>query len=130
VKEDKEIDMSDSFFGFDTTLPPLNVDQSTGLRTGEQQDETEEEEVERKIKDFSLESGENFEDYEQNIDLDQLEEEADDLNDETFGNVGDIGQDFDFTESTAKIVDTIKKRGGNLCWSTGKHHVRQRRGTI
>lgn len=109
MKEDKEIDMSDSFFGFDTTLPPLNVDQSTGLRTGEQQDETEEEEVERKIKDFSLESGENFEDYEQNIDLDQLEEEADDLNDETFGNVGDIGQDFDFTESTAKIVDTIKK---------------------
>ncbi|CAG8753529.1 15220_t:CDS:1, partial [Gigaspora rosea] len=79
--------MSDSFFGFDTTLPPLNVDQSAGLsRTGEQQDETEEEEVERKIKDFSLESGEDFEDYGQNIDLDQLEEEADDLNDETFGN--------------------------------------------
>ncbi|CAG8663975.1 25078_t:CDS:2, partial [Racocetra persica] len=105
--------MSDSFFGFDTTLPPLNSDQLTGVgRTGEQEEETEEEEVERKIKDFTLDSREDFEvyDYEQNFDLGaQLEETGDDLNAETFGDVGDVDQDFDFTGSTAKIVYTIKK---------------------
>ncbi|CAG8513237.1 1066_t:CDS:2 [Funneliformis mosseae] len=102
--------MSDSFFGFDTTLPPLNSDQLTGLEgnTGEQNDETEEEDFERKFKEFSLHPGEDvgaFDD-EQNFDLSaQLVETGDDLNDETFGNVG---QDFDFMESTAKM-DSIQK---------------------
>ncbi|CAI2184272.1 2899_t:CDS:10, partial [Funneliformis geosporum] len=106
--------MSDSFFGFDTTLPPLNSDQLTGLEenTGGQNDETEEEDLERKFKEFSLLPEEDFRafDDEQNFDLSaQLEETRDDFNDETFGNVGDMGQDFDYMKSTAKIVDTIQK---------------------
>jgi len=88
--------MSNSFFGFDTTLPPLNSDQLTGLEgnTCGQKDETEEEDLEKKFKEFSLISGGDFGvfDVEQNFDLSgQLEEAGDDLNDETFGNVGDVG---------------------------------------
>ncbi|CAB4420250.1 unnamed protein product [Rhizophagus irregularis] len=106
--------MSDSFFGFDTTLPPIDSDQLNGLgeNNGGQKDEIEEEELERKLKDITLISGEDFGVYddEQNFDLGtQLEETGDDFNDETFGNVGDIGQDFDYTGSTAKIVGTIQK---------------------
>ncbi|GBB93839.1 hypothetical protein RclHR1_02240011 [Rhizophagus clarus] len=106
--------MSDSFFGFDTTLPPLDSDQLTGLgeTIGGQKDEIEEEELESKFKGISLDSGEDFEVYDDERDfcLDtQLEETGDDYNDETFGQVGDIGQDFDYTESTAKIVNTIQK---------------------
>ena len=88
--------MSDSFFGFDTTLPPLNSDQLTGLgeNIGGQKDETEEEDLERKFKDFSLDLRQDFGvfDDEQNFDLSaQLVETGDDFNDETFGNVGEIG---------------------------------------
>lgn len=88
--------MSDSFFGFDTTLPPLDSDQLNGLgeNNGGQKDEIEEEELGRKFKDITLISGEDYGVYddEQNFDLGtQLEETGDDFNDETFGNVGDIG---------------------------------------
>jgi hypothetical protein len=88
--------MSDSFFGFDTTLPPLDSDQLNGLgeNIGGQKDEIEEEELERKFRNFSLDSGEDFGVYddEQNLYLGaQLEETGDDFNDETFGNVGEIG---------------------------------------
>ncbi|CAG8539119.1 11531_t:CDS:10 [Diversispora eburnea] len=107
--------MSGSFFGFDTTMPPLKSDQLAGLDSNgvsTHHDETEEEELERKIKDFALESEEEFEDfgYEQNFDLGtKLEESGDDMNDETFGVVVDVGKYFDFTESNTKIVDTIQK---------------------
>ena len=79
--------MSGSFFGFDTTLPPLlNSDQLAGLEenTGEVKSETEEEDLEGKLKSFSLDSRENFGgfDDEQNYDLSgQLEETGDDFND-------------------------------------------------
>lgn len=92
--------MSGSFFGFDATIPPLNSDQLTGLDSNgvsKHQDETEEEELERKIKNFSLEPGEEFVDfdYEQNFDLGtQLEESGDDMNEETFGGVVDVGVFF------------------------------------
>ncbi|CAG8520229.1 10080_t:CDS:2 [Acaulospora colombiana] len=83
----------DSFFDFDTTLPPLNSEKFAG--TG-----------------GNHTSGENFEvfDYEQNFDLaNQLEESGDDMNDETFGVTVDMGEEFDFIESTTKIADTIQR---------------------
>jgi hypothetical protein len=88
--------MSDSFFGFDTALPPLNSDQLTGLgeNIGGQKDETEEEDLERKFKDFSLGLRQDFGffDDEQNFDLSaHLVETGDNYNDITFGNDGEIG---------------------------------------
>ena len=84
--------MSDSFFGFETTLP-LNSDLEEN--TCGQNDETGEEDLKKKFKGLSFDP-EDFGDLgdEQNdlIDLlEQLEETRDAYNDETFGNVGDIG---------------------------------------
>ncbi|KAG9293188.1 hypothetical protein G9A89_010525 [Geosiphon pyriformis] len=99
--------MSDSFFGFDTTMPPLNSENLTGLEN------TAEDDLTLKSENLELESVEEFRglDYETSFDPlgDQLEEERDDYNNETFGGELDIDQDFDFTQSNAKIADTIQK---------------------
>jgi hypothetical protein len=84
-----------SFFGFETALPTLDSDQLTGLEenTGGPKDETEEEDLEKKLKDLSFDSeGFGVYDDEQNLDLSKLIETGDDHNDETFGNDVDIGE--------------------------------------
>ncbi|CAG8610096.1 3557_t:CDS:10 [Ambispora leptoticha] len=98
--------MSDSYFGFDTTMPPLNSDQLTAGTA-----EITEDELSKNFEEFALESGQDF-GCDQGFDplADQLVETGDDYNEETFGNdITNIGDDFDFTQSNAKIADTIQK---------------------
>ncbi|KAL1918663.1 uncharacterized protein VTP21DRAFT_2685 [Calcarisporiella thermophila] len=85
--------MTDSFFGFDTSLPPedeirwRNHKRNSGaLASG--------------LEDLTLEDG-NTAGLGDDGDFDEL-------NDETFGDLGDIGKDFDFASNTEKIRDTIE----------------------
>ncbi|CAG8631299.1 2559_t:CDS:10 [Ambispora gerdemannii] len=97
--------MSDSYFGFDTTMPPLNSDQLTAGTA-----EITEDELSKNFEAFALESGQDFGVYGYDPLADQLVETGDDYNEETFGNdITNIGDDFDFTQSNAKIADTIQK---------------------
>ncbi|CAJ0633558.1 14431_t:CDS:2 [Entrophospora sp. SA101] len=97
--------MSDSFFGFDTTMPPLNNEQLAELNSEsiEEKDDNVEE-IEKKFKNWLLQPDQE---YEYNLSS-QLEEAGDELNDLTFGTEVNIGKDFDFFENNTKITDTIK----------------------
>jgi hypothetical protein len=81
--------MSD-FFGFNTTMPGGRQGGRPAMNLEEQQ------ELDRQVQKYALETGEDFEiyDYGETYDnlADDLEETRDDLNDETFGGIqGDEG---------------------------------------
>ncbi|KAF9302994.1 hypothetical protein BGZ74_004512 [Mortierella antarctica] len=74
----------------------------------------EQQELDRQVQKYALETGEDFEiyDYGETYDnlADDLEETRDDLNDETFGGIqGDEGTDFDFVRNTRQIAPALKK---------------------
>ncbi|KAG0036333.1 hypothetical protein BGZ82_004359 [Podila clonocystis] len=74
----------------------------------------EQQELDRQVQKYALETGEDFEiyDYGETYDnlADDLEETRDDLNDETFGGIqGDEGTDFDFARNTRQIAPALKK---------------------
>ncbi|KAI8381526.1 topoisomerase II-associated protein PAT1-domain-containing protein [Radiomyces spectabilis] len=90
--------MGDSFFGFNTKMPPLS--QGELRRLGDNGDRAVEE---TEVFDFDT-LQDTLDDEEQDDGLgDQLIEENDDYNDETFGSGGPIGQDFDFASNTEKF---------------------------
>ncbi|KAF9990122.1 hypothetical protein BGZ75_003449 [Mortierella antarctica] len=98
--------MSD-FFGFNAVMPGRQGGR-VALNLEEQQ------ELDRQVQKYALETGEDFEiyDYGETYDnlADDLEETRDDLNDETFGAVGsDEGTDFDFARNTRQIAPALKK---------------------
>ncbi|KAF8975815.1 hypothetical protein BGZ46_008813 [Entomortierella lignicola] len=99
--------MSD-FFGFNTVMPGRQGGK-IALNLEEQQ------ELDRQVQKYALETGEDFEiyDYGEAYDnlADDLEETRDDLNDETFGGVGGeaAGTDFDFASNTRQIAPALKK---------------------
>lgn len=76
--------MSD-FFGFNTTMPGGRQGGRPAMNLEEQQ------ELDRQVQKYALETGEDFEiyDYGETYDnlADDLEETRDDLNDETFGGI-------------------------------------------
>ncbi|KAF9327249.1 hypothetical protein BGZ91_001551, partial [Linnemannia elongata] len=92
--------MSD-FFGFNTVMPGRQGGR-IALNLEEQQ------ELDRQVQKYALETGEDFEiyDYGETYDnlADDLEETRDDLNDETFG-----GTDFDFAKNTHQVAPALKK---------------------
>ncbi|KAG9066547.1 hypothetical protein KI688_012455 [Linnemannia hyalina] len=91
--------MSD-FFGFNTVMPGRQGGR-IALNLEEQQ------ELDRQVQKYALETGEDFEiyDYGETYDnlADDLEETRDDLNDETFGT------DFDFAKNTHQVAPALKK---------------------
>ncbi|KAF9154609.1 hypothetical protein BG015_000444 [Linnemannia schmuckeri] len=99
--------MSD-FFGFNTVMPGRQGGR-IALNLEEQQ------ELDRQVQKYALETGEDFEiyDYGETYDnlADDLEETRDDLNDETFGGAGgaDEGTDFDFAKNTHQVAPALKK---------------------
>ncbi|KAG0279694.1 hypothetical protein BGZ95_000484 [Linnemannia exigua] len=107
--------MSD-FFGFNTVMPGRQGGR-VALNLEEQQ------ELDRQVQKYALETGEDFEiyDYGETYDnlADDLEETRDDLNDETFGGAGgaDEGKlisltnctDFDFAKNTHQVAPALKK---------------------
>ncbi|KAF9318231.1 hypothetical protein BG003_011625 [Podila horticola] len=99
--------MSD-FFGFNTTMPGGRQGGRPAMNLEEQQ------ELDRQVQKYALETGEDFEiyDYGETYDnlADDLEETRDDLNDETFGGIqADEGTDFDFARNTRQIAPALKK---------------------
>ncbi|OZJ04385.1 hypothetical protein BZG36_02406 [Bifiguratus adelaidae] len=85
-----------SFFGFDTKLPPLTREELAKLGKG------------------SAGSGEDIEIYDYGGELDEeapleLDETGDDLNDDTFGDIGAVGKDFDFAGSTRTFDEKISE---------------------
>ncbi|KAG0197863.1 hypothetical protein BGX28_008639 [Mortierella sp. GBA30] len=92
--------MSD-FFGFNTVMPGRQGGR-VALNLEEQQ------ELDRQVQKYALETGEDFEiyDYGETYDnlADDLEETRDDLNDETFGAVG-----ADEGKNTRQIAPALKK---------------------
>ncbi|KAF9290981.1 hypothetical protein BGZ68_005568 [Mortierella alpina] len=94
--------MSD-FFGFNAVMPGRQGGR-VALNLEEQQ------ELDRQVQKYALETGEDFEiyDYGETYDnlADDLEETRDDLNDETFGAVG---TDFDFARNTRQVAPALKK---------------------
>lgn len=99
--------MSD-FFGFNTTMPGGRQGGRPAMNLEEQQ------ELDRQVQKYALETGEDFEiyDYGETYDnlADDLEETRDDLNDETFGGIqGDEGTDFDFARNTRQIAPALKQ---------------------
>ncbi|KAF9417901.1 hypothetical protein BGZ94_009821 [Podila epigama] len=99
--------MSD-FFGFNTAMPGRPGGRPA-MNLEEQQ------ELDRQVQKYALETGEDFEiyDYGETYDnlADDLEETRDDLNDETFGGPiqQDEGTDFDFAKNTRQIAPALKK---------------------
>ncbi|KAI1315365.1 hypothetical protein EDD11_000924 [Mortierella claussenii] len=95
--------MSD-FFGFNTVMPGRGGKIALNLE--------EQQELDRQVQKYALETGEDFEiyDYGETYDnlADDLEETRDDLNDETFGAAG-AGTDFDFASNTRQIAPALKK---------------------
>ena len=91
-----------SFFGFDTTLPPLRPDELTTL----EEDKADKDDLDKQIEDYALETGENYEVYDFEEDLaGKLEEERDDLNDETFADSKeDIGMYVDLKRYWQMII--------------------------
>ncbi|KAG0265452.1 hypothetical protein BG011_004672 [Mortierella polycephala] len=91
-----------NFFGFNTVMPGRQGGR-VALNLEEQQ------ELDRQVQKYALETGEDFEiyDYGETYDnlADDLEETRDDLNDETFGG----GTDFDFARNTRQIAPALKK---------------------
>ncbi|KAF9097924.1 hypothetical protein BGX23_007630 [Mortierella sp. AD031] len=90
--------MSD-FFGFNTVMPGRQGRVALNLE--------EQQELDRQVQKYALETGEDFEiyDYGETYDnlADDLEETRDDLNDETFGT------DFDFAKNTHQVAPALKK---------------------
>ncbi|KAG0230674.1 hypothetical protein BGW42_000792 [Actinomortierella wolfii] len=105
-----------SFFGFDTTLPGRNGPGGRGGANASLSLE-EQQELDRQVHRYALETGEDFEiyDYGEKYDnlADELEETRDDLNDETFGDfqadAGKSGTDFDFASNTRQMASTLKR---------------------
>ncbi|KAI7818802.1 topoisomerase II-associated protein PAT1-domain-containing protein [Gamsiella multidivaricata] len=89
-----------NFFGFDTVMPGRQGGK-IALNLEEQQ------ELDRQVQKYALETGEDFEiyDYGETYDnlADGLEETRDNLNSETFGT------DFDFASNTRQIAPALKK---------------------
>ncbi|KAG0347878.1 hypothetical protein BG004_006674 [Podila humilis] len=99
--------MSD-FFGFNSSMPSGRQGGRPAMNLEEQQ------ELDRQVQKYALETGEDFEiyDYGETYDnlADDLEETRDDLNDETFGGIqGDEGTDFDFARNTRQIAPALKQ---------------------
>ncbi|KAI8347404.1 topoisomerase II-associated protein PAT1-domain-containing protein [Mortierella sp. GBAus27b] len=99
--------MSD-FFGFNTVLPGRPGASRPSFNPQEQQ------ELERRVQEYAIETGEDFEiyDYGEAYDnlADGLEETRDDLNDETFGPTSSqAGTDFDFATNTRQIAPALRK---------------------
>ncbi|EPX72552.1 topoisomerase II-associated deadenylation- dependent mRNA-decapping factor [Schizosaccharomyces octosporus yFS286] len=88
-----------SFFGFDTNLPKESMIPKNG------------------------EYDEDGIDFEETYDdlADRLEEEGDDLNDETFGiSAGNIGRDFDFFHQTAQVSTKLENEQDDTRHPMGK----------
>ncbi|KAF9366212.1 hypothetical protein BGX34_005138 [Mortierella sp. NVP85] len=99
--------MSD-FFGFNTVMPERQGGNRVAFNLQEQQ------ELERRVQEYAIETGEDFEiyDYGEAYDnlADGLEETRDDLNDETFGPTSSqTGTDFDFATNTSQIAPALRK---------------------
>lgn len=104
--------MSDSFFGFDTKLPPLSADElrRLGGDPGTDDGDDGDDDLTRRLEDYAIRQGEDLEIYDYAAEIGraereeeemmagaaagrgELEEERDDLNDETFGGDEDVGE--------------------------------------
>ncbi|CAO3607048.1 unnamed protein product [Cunninghamella blakesleeana] len=92
----------DLFFGFNTKLPSLDDDEAFRLSQKERAARED-----ANVYDFSTLRDELGcdDDYDDNLG-DQLVEQGDDFNDETFGD-DNIGQDFDFATNTLKFTENL-----------------------
>ncbi|ORX64780.1 hypothetical protein K493DRAFT_321950 [Basidiobolus meristosporus CBS 931.73] len=110
--------MADSFFGFNTALPPLSSQERQNLRRGPYSaNENGFDKLNNQLHSLHLNEGLSSLDEEKYDRLgDQLQEENDNLNDETFGAVGtaNMNRDFDFAANTDKIASALEKEQRQL----------------
>ncbi|KAK9763836.1 DNA topoisomerase 2-associated protein pat1 [Basidiobolus ranarum] len=110
--------MADSFFGFNTTLPPLSPQERQNFQRGPYSPNGNG--VNNLNNQFnSLHVKEEYpilEEEKYDHLGDQLREGNDDLNDETFGSIGgsNLSRDFDFAANTDKIAATLENEQRQL----------------
>ncbi|KAI8637124.1 topoisomerase II-associated protein PAT1-domain-containing protein [Parasitella parasitica] len=110
--------MGDSFFGFNTNLPPLSEDEYRALNKQGNKNRSDQSQsydhIDADVYDFATlrqELGVNEHDNLQEEDgnlADQLIEEGDDVNDLTFGDAP-VGKDFDFSGNSRRFSNGISE---------------------
>ncbi|CAO0789595.1 unnamed protein product [Mucor circinelloides] len=113
--------MGDSFFGFNTNLPPLSEDEFLALKkqgknSSNRNDQSQNyDHIDADVYDFAtlrqelgVDEHDDFQDEEDDGLGDQLIEEGDDVNDLTFGDAP-VGKDFDFSGNTQRFSNGISE---------------------